>query len=48
MNLFVIIGGIFVAWLMWSSKGQKESFLTLAWMSMLSIGLLHLAYLAFR
>lgn len=37
MNLFVIIGGIFVAWLMWSSKGQKESFLTLAWMSMLSI-----------
>lgn len=31
MELGVIIGIVFLAWLMWSSKNQKESFLFYLW-----------------
>jgi apolipoprotein N-acyltransferase len=46
MGTFAIFFGAFLAWLMWSSKGQKESFLSFAWVAMLAIGLLRVAYLA--
>jgi hypothetical protein len=44
MSLFVIFGAAFLAWLMWSSKGQKESFLSFAWIAMVVIGVLDLLY----
>jgi hypothetical protein len=44
MSLFVIFGAAFLAWLMWSSKGQKESILSFAWIAMIVIGVLDLAY----
>ena len=31
---------------MWSSKGQKESFMSFAWIAMLALGALHIIYLA--
>lgn len=45
--LFILFGA-FVVWLMLSSKGQKESFLSFAWIAMLVIGTLNVLYLAIR
>lgn len=33
--LFVLIAIVFLAWLMWSSKAQKETFLGIAWALMI-------------
>ncbi len=44
--IFLLI--LFLAWLMWSNKVQKESFLFYAWSSMIIVGTLHLIYLWIR
>ena len=45
MSLLIIFGAAFIAWLMWSSKGQKETFLSFAWFSMVVLGALNIIYL---
>lgn len=35
MALFVLIAVVFIVWLMWSSKAQKETFLGFAWALMI-------------
>lgn len=47
MPLFVIIGAAFIAWLMWSSKADKELFLGLAWSLMMGVGLISLLWQIF-
>lgn len=39
MGVAIFLWILFLAWLMWSSKGQKESFLFYAWAFMLIIGI---------
>lgn len=40
MELFILAGIVFIAWLMWSSEDQKKTFLFYTWAAMLvaSIG----------
>jgi len=45
LSLLIIFGAAFIAWLMWSSKGQKETFLSFAWFSMVVLGALNIIYL---
>ena len=45
MAFFVIVAIVFIAWLMWSSKAQKETFLGLAWALMFVVGFLNLAWM---
>ena len=45
MALFVLIAVVFIAWLMWSSKAQKETFLGFAWALMFVAGFINLALL---
>ena len=45
MALFVLIAVVFIAWLMWSSKAQKETFLGFAWALMFVAGFLNLAWM---
>lgn len=40
-GLFIFIGIIFLAWLMWSSKSDKEVFLFYAWVLMIGGGTLY-------
>lgn len=47
-GFFIFTGIVLLAWLMWSSKTGKETFLTYAWMGMIVIGLVNLAYLWIR
>lgn len=44
MELGIIVGIIFLAWLMWSSKSQKEMFLFYAWSGMILMIILEAAY----
>ena len=45
MPLFILIGIGFIAWLMWSSKAQKETFLGIVWALMVVAGLLNLVWM---
>ncbi len=45
MPLFILIGIGFIAWLMWSSKDQKETFLGIVWALMVVAGLLNLVWM---
>lgn len=45
MELGIIVGILFLAWLMWSSKDQKEMFLFYLWSGLAAVGTLHLIYL---
>ena len=45
MALFVLIAVVFIAWLMWSSKAQKETFLGFAWVLMFVVGFLNFAWM---
>jgi len=44
MGLAIFLWILFLAWLMWSSKSQKETFLFYAWTSMIIFGSLGLLY----
>lgn len=35
MGLAIFVGAIFIGWLMWSNKAQKETFLGLSWALMI-------------
>ena len=45
MELFALIGVVFIGWLMWSNKAQKETFLGFAWSLMFVAGFLNLAWM---
>ena len=44
MGFFIFLWIIFLGWLMWSSKSDKEVFLFYAWPSMIISGVLGLIY----
>ena len=48
MGAAIFLWILFLAWLMWSSQSQKETFLLYAWAAMIGIGTLHLLYLWLR
>lgn len=39
MGAAIFLWILFLAWLMWGSKSQKESFLFYAWVAMLIVGI---------
>lgn len=47
-GFIIVIGIIFLGWLMWSSKSAKEVFLFYAWSAMIAAGSLNLLYLWLR
>ncbi|MFA7290878.1 MAG: hypothetical protein WC023_01395 [Rhodocyclaceae bacterium] len=47
-GLFIFLGILFLAWLMWSSKDDKESFLFYVWGAMIAVGSLNLVYLLIK
>lgn len=44
MALTLFFGTIFIGWLMWSTKDQKEMFLFYAWSGMILATILDAAY----
>jgi len=44
LGFFIFIGIAFLAWLMFSGKGEKESFLAYSWIAMIVVGSLHFIY----
>lgn len=48
MGAAIFLWILFLAWMMWSSKAQKETFLFYAWSGMIVTGTLHLLYLWLR
>ncbi len=44
MGAAIALGVAFLAWLMWSSKSDKEVFLFYAWVTMLVVGMAGLLY----
>ena len=38
-GIIIFVGILFIAWLMWSSKEQKEMFLFYGWAAMLIVGI---------
>lgn len=44
MGFFIFLWIIFIGWLMWSSKSDKEVFLFYTWSAMLITGLLGIVY----
>lgn len=48
MGAAIFLWILFLAWLMWSSKTQKETFLFYAWTSVLVGGALNIVWLLIR
>ena len=44
MSAAIALGVVFLAWLMWSSKSDKEVFLFYAWVTMIVVGIAGLLY----
>lgn len=43
-GLIIFVGILFIAWLMWSSKADKELFLGYMWVVMIGGGVLYYAF----
>lgn len=47
MELFVLAGIVFIAWLMWSSEDQKKTFLFYTWAAMLAASVIQVLFYLF-
>lgn len=44
-GFLIVFGILFIGWLMFSSKANKEAFLGYAWAAMITVGSVHLVYM---